>query len=193
MTRTWIDTHLNREQRNLFVDYLLERSANPTSQQIQDAIRELFPEFTPPSLNSCNEWRNKSLAFEIRLRQMRADSTAAEAIADAAKQGMGLSDANAALINQLAFEELQGAKNSEEGIDLDKISKVVARTRTGDQRARYLEAQLREIEAKLRKYEEEEADRKKKKAELEKTLTDAEQGGITTKTLEEVRRQLKLM
>lgn len=58
LSRTWIETALSFKERNRLVLALLEISRNPTSGQIREKAKELFPERKDiPSLDSFQTWK----------------------------------------------------------------------------------------------------------------------------------------
>lgn len=114
-TRTWIDTRLSHGQRQALVDWLIERSQNPTGELILQGLAELFPHLDAdilPSVQSCIGWRNRVWPFEVKTRAMRADAEAARVLADAA--GDRLAEANKKLIDSMIFSDLQALRCGED-------------------------------------------------------------------------------
>lgn len=191
MTRHWINAKLTAPQRDLLVDWLMERSANPSGELIQAAIGELFPDKDPPSANSCRDWKNGNWKFELHRRQIREDSEVARILADASNNGADLANANVALAQAVYFEELrairEGKTDDETGERTDAIALAIARLAKASQNERALVAKLRELEAA-------EAERKAKADQLREQLAKSnERGGLTPDDLAEIERQLKLL
>lgn len=158
LTRTWIDTTLNVEQRTALVDWLMERSLNPTAQLIRQGLEETLLGFDVedlPSLNSLSVWKKKAWRFEIHRRELQAESQAAEIISHDIGQDLGL--ANKKLLEVEVFEQLRAMREGGE-VDTDALhnmilsmtraSKSVQAARKTDAQIEILESKVRELEAK---------------------------------------------
>lgn len=109
-TRTWIDRNLTRPQRQALVDWLLERTTNPTGKQILDGLRELLPhlgEDDLPSEQAVIGWRNKVWRAELSHRRIREQRDIAKTMANAGT-GKDLDEANRVLLQSIMLEFLQG-------------------------------------------------------------------------------------
>jgi hypothetical protein len=175
-----IESNMTPEQLAEFCKRL-GSCAKPTLAKIQDLAGEFGVEI---SLMAAKSFRESN--FADYLEELRRKRDMAEAVSTAAKSGLSLTDAAASVLSSKVFDRLMSAGTMEDD-EMDQLSLALSRLRLGDQRASLLAARLREYEAK-------EAERAEKKATLEKTLANAgSKGGITADTLDEVRRQLKLM
>lgn len=147
-SRTWIDTNLSNGERTQLVEWLMERSQNPTGEMILSGLRELFPAFDGeelPSLQSCLTWKKKAWAFELHRRELREESEAAAILAEAG-DGSKLDEANRVILQSMIFEQLRALKEGEvEKIDPDLL---VAMCRNTSILARQGQTE-RELRAKL--------------------------------------------
>lgn len=156
------------------------------------------------SLMSATSFRNTT--FARHLDRMRRRKEKAESIVGLASEGTGrtLNDANAAILAERIFDELNadadltGDEDEPARMDLEKVdalSKAVARLRRGDVDREALEAKLRESEAKLRELQAKEAERAEKKEALKAQLSAAanKKGGLTKETIEEIELSLALL
>jgi len=117
--------------------------------------------------------------YLARLRKARELASSIEAIQSANPQNT-LSDAAGSLLAQLAFEQI--AKGGD--IDLDLFSKVIARLRSGDARAKELEAKLEVYEREKREWARKAAEQQ---AAREAAIADVRKaGGITEQTRQKV-------
>ncbi len=163
LSRTWIDQSLNHKQRTLLVDWLMERTSNPTGEVILRGLGELFPEFEEelPSVQSCIAWKNANWQTELDRCRLRRTNEAASILASAGVEKVG--EANSALLQAQIFEELQAAKASKDDPDAPDIGDLVlahARLRKIDQNERKLahdERKLALLEAKAAKADEAES------------------------------------
>lgn len=97
------------------------------------------------SLMGAKSFRDKNFAGHIR-RLQRARELA-DQVEELSDSGKTLADASAALLSQEVFDLIaSGGGEDGEGADLDALSKIVARLRTGDQRAKLLEMKVEEFE-----------------------------------------------
>ena len=190
LSRTWIDQQLNHKQRTLLVDWLMERTSNPTGEVILQALGELFPEFSDelPSVNSALSWKSANWPTELQRVRLRRTNEAAGVLASAGRGNMD--DANQALVQSAIFEQLlklqepKGDGESDENApDLGDLTDAVIN--------------LGHLKAKERKLDQDE--RKLQLAERKaKTLDDAASeikttGGLTPETLRKIEEASKLL
>lgn len=137
------------------------------------------------SLMAARNFRNGR--FAEYLDDLRAKSSMAESIAAVAKSGLGIADASASILNQKIFDRLMSAGELTDE-EADQLSLALQRLRSGDQRARLLEAQLRD-------YERKEAERAEKKAALQAKLAAAttNKGGVSQETLKQIEEAIGLL
>lgn len=148
LTRTWIDTNLSHEQRAALVDWLLERSANPTSALILEGLGELFPQLEAPSVNSVNTWRAKSLPAEMHRRRLHQTAQAAEVLADAGRGS--IDEANRVMLQATLFDQLTALREGRaDEVNLDGLGDLVlavSRLAKSSQAERALVAKLEQME-----------------------------------------------
>lgn len=139
-----IEISLNQEQ---LVEFL-KRCAQLKGAKLRD-IQALAEEFgIDVSLMAARSF--KQTAFQDYLDELKAKREMAESVAELAKNGVGLSDGAASVFAQKVFDAaLQVDPADIGGKAANNISLAIARLRSGDQRAQYLEAKIREIETKL--------------------------------------------
>ena len=125
------------------------------------------------SLMSARSFRQG--AFAEYLDELKAKREMAETVAAVAKSGLSLTEAATSMLSQKVFDRLL---NSGEVTDevAEQLSLILSRLRTGDQRAKLLEAKLQELERKQTEWTE---SREKTKAALESV---AKKGGISADT-----------
>lgn len=156
-TRTWIDRNLTRPQRQALVDWLLERSTNPTGKLILAGLGELLPELLPddlPSEQACITWRNKVWQTELSLRRIREQRDVAKVLADAGS-GKDLDEANRVLLQSMIMESLQALREGRlEDVD-PKLLKALGGSIVALTRQRQAEERL---EADLAKAQRDQAD-----------------------------------
>jgi hypothetical protein len=179
MTRTWIDTHLTAAQLDLLLDWLDERSLNPTSELIKAGMGEALGLDAEelPSLNSVNEWRKKGLPFHRHRRKIRANAQLADALAEAGKGR--LHGANLALTQSYIFEKLQQLDDPDAQVNAEEI-------RVGQQ-AEKLRADLDKLQREKQEWEAKQA---ALKAALERGKT---KGGLTAETLASIEQTLGML
>lgn len=103
------------------------------------------------SLMSASSFRKG--AFAEYLENLQAKREQAEAIAEIAKQGLSLTDAAAVKLAVKINDDLD--RDEELSIDdKNSYSLAISRLRTGDQRAKFLEAKLRELEREQTEWDE---------------------------------------
>lgn len=164
-TRTWIDTKLSRRERGRLVEYLLERWANPTAEQILDALGELFPDRELPSIRSVSDWKAKSWQFEADLAEMREEETAAKRIVETDND---FGSANKKKLDELLFRKLRELKSGDE-ID-GKLHDLVlssARLTAQDRANRESARKAKLLEAQLAEYRRREEEWRRREAERE--------------------------
>lgn len=172
-----IEQHLTADQLAAFN----ERLAGMPGLSLQK-ISDLADEFgVEISLMSASTYRDTT--YEEYLAELRSKAQFAETVAEAAKSGLSMTDAAAAILSNKLLDHImnQGGLEHEE---FNELSLALARLRTGDQRAKLLEAKLREMESK-------EQDRTRKINEARKAMTTAKaKGGLTEETLELIEQKL---
>ena len=195
ITKTWIDRNLSRKERKSLVDYLLERTMSPTGEQIIEAIQELFPQKTAPSVQSAIGWKNAHWKFELYLRRLETDNAEAKLISEASGD---IADANKKMVDGYVFNELQKLRNGElESLDpkihawIAAASQLARRSIDDKKLIADLEkskAQIEILKSKLAEYERREAERK---AIKEKALSDINScGGLSEEALARIEQHL---
>jgi len=191
LTRSWIDAKLSRAERESLVEYLLERTASPTGAQILDAIGELFPQKTPPSLRAVTEWKSKSWEFELRLRDMRAEAKLAKLMGDnSADFGAG----NKKLADFLVFKSLSELRDGAEA-DKSLHALILSAARLGklNLSERETAAKLAIVQEQLNEYRRKDEERAANKAKAIDALKKNREGlGLSREAIEAVEEQLKL-
>lgn len=168
-----IEQHLTADQLGAFNERLATMPG-VTLQKIADLADEFGVEI---SLMAARTYRETS--YEEYLAELKSKAQFAETIAEAAKSGLSMTDAAAAVLSNKLLDHImdQGAMENEE---FNELSLALHRLRTGDQRAKLLEKKLQEMEAK-------EADRTRKIKEAQDALKGIKsKGGLTAATLREV-------
>jgi hypothetical protein len=88
--------------------------------------------------------------FREFLEEMEASSRFAQDVAAVVKNGVGLSDAATAAFASKVFDRARKIKADEIGSgQANNVSLAIARLRTGDQRARFLQSRLQEMHQKM--------------------------------------------
>ena len=126
--------------------------------------------------------RFKAGAFQEYLAELKAKREMAETVASVAKSGLSLSDAAASVLSQKIFDQALNLDATGEGAldESNTLSLALSRLRTGDQRAKLLESQLRESEQRAQEWQEK---REKAKAALTEATS---KGGLTKETLAKI-------
>lgn len=184
MSRTWIDKHLGLKERTALVDWLLERSQNPTGETILSGLQELFPAFEDyPSLNSILTWKKNAWRFELHKRELKEDSEAA-AVLSQVGDGSRLDEANRVMLQSMIFQQLRALKEGRmENVDADLLNALAKNVSV---LARQGMAE-RELQVKLEKLE---AERKQLEANVKQVATD---DNLTPEQrLEKIRKGLKV-
>jgi len=191
LTKSWIDSKLSRAERERLVEYLLERTASPTGAQILDAIGELFPQKSPPSVRALNDWKSKSWGFELRLRDMRAEAGLAKLLGgDSADFGAG----NKKLADFLVFKSLSELRDGGEA-DKSLHALILSAARLGklNLSERETAAKLEVAARRLDEYRRKDEERAANKAKALETLRKNKDGlGLSKEAIEAVEEQLKL-
>lgn len=187
LTRTWIDSNLNHKQRGTLVEWLLERSQNPTGELILEGLQENFPDFEDyPSVQSCITWKNKSWEFELTKREMHGDSELAKALA----RSGSFNDANAKLLESELFDAIRRVKKATrdgaEAVNYDEINTLAlasSRLNRVSMMERKLSEDMKLMRIKLEKFEQDAAERAEKRRKLEEEAKCIERAeGITPAT-----------
>lgn len=138
-----IESNLSPEEVDAFNEKL-NGTAGPTLEKIQELAAEQGVQI---SLMSAKSYRDKN--FEAYRARMRRASDLADQIEQFNDQdsGKSIADASAALLSQEVFDMIVSAKFGGEGeVDMDTLSKIIARLRMGDQRSKLLEMKVDEFE-----------------------------------------------
>lgn len=201
LTNTWIDQKLSYKDREKLIDYLLERSANPTAAQIHDALGELFAGKDIPSERSCGIWKAKSWAFVVHLRKLGEDSELAKIIAE--NSGGDIAGANKRLADAYVFNQLRALNEGRlKEVDPNVTDWILASARLAKRTAddSRLIAQLEKSRAQvdiykteLAEYARKEAERAAATAKLKESVSTAKAGGLTKAALESIERQLSAL
>jgi hypothetical protein len=101
------------------------------------------------SLESARTFRKG--AFADYLSELQAKREMAENVSTIAKNGIGLSDATAAVLSEKIFDQaLRLDTHADDASDqANALSLSISRLRTGDQRARYLDGVLEQMRTKM--------------------------------------------
>lgn len=174
---TKIETHLSPEELMEFFRRCAQTRGGTTLRTIQ-AIAEEFG--VQISLMSASAFRDGPLSSY--LDELKRKREIAETVAEVAKDGLSLSDAAASVLSQKIFDQALALDAQEDGAlkQSNTLSLALSRLRTGDQRAKYLEARLEEMQRKAADWEEKRA---KAKAALEGVKS---KGGLTKETLAKI-------
>lgn len=198
LSKSWIDRKLSRKEREQLIDLLLERTNEPSGEQIQGALHELFPARQDiPTIKSCIEWKNKTWAFERHLRQLAEDDELAKIISE---KSQDISEANKGMTDAYVFQNLrllrEGRADEVDPNILEWIlaaSRLAKRTESDKRTAADLkktEAQLAKLELELSKLREEKQEREKSKNEF---LKDIKKKGLTPETLSDIEEKIKML
>lgn len=142
---TKIESHLSPEALHEF----FRRCAQTKGGTKLAVIQAIAAEFDVSiSLMSATATRDGPLAEY--LAELKAKSERAQQVAAYAKEGLSMTDAASVRLSETVFDELmQPSAASLTPEERDTYSKIIARARTGDQRATYLETKVAEIEQKM--------------------------------------------
>ncbi len=188
LTKTWIDRKLSRKERATLVEYLLERTTSPTSEQILDAIGDLFPDKEKPGIRSVSDWKAKSWKFEVYLRELETENAKAQLISE---KSADIADANKKMVDGYVFKNLEALKNGEiDAVDpnirgwIQAASQLASRSVNDKKLAADLERSREEVavlKAKVAEWKRREADWQRQEAEREaakkKAIEDIRNGG----------------
>lgn len=142
-------------------------------------IQEIFEEMTGEPIGGKAATSARKL-FERHLQQLRRGQEETDRIMKVIADGSDPLDAARAMAKQQLFDELTRG----EDIDLNVVTRIIARLSSSDTQVKRLQAQLDELERKNREREE------KMKATLDKSKR---KGGITPEALEEIESLLNMM
>lgn len=156
------------------------------------------------SLMSAKSFRDTTFGRHLARVQRRKEKAQSLTSLMADGTGRTLNDANAAILAEKIFDELNADDDATDDdaeasrLDLEKageLSKMIARLRKGDVAREALEAALKVSEARLREMEAKEREREEKKAKLKEQLSAAanKKGGITKETMAEIEQSLALL
>lgn len=179
-------TDRNKIARNLTPEELQEfvtrcaQVKNLTLAKVQELAGEWGIEV---SLMSAKSFRDST--FETYLDSLKRKREMAEMVSGAAQSGMAMSDGAASVLTQKIFDELLSGEDHDIEA-MGNLSLALSRLRTGDQRAKLLEAKLREYEVK-------EEERLTKKKALQEQVKNAKSGGITEETLSQIEEAIGLL
>lgn len=168
-----IEQHLTQDQLAAFNERLATMPGMTLSK-----IAELAEEFgVEVSLMAASTYRNTT--YEEYLAELRSKAHFAETVSEAAKSGLSMTDAAAAILSNKLLDHIMdsGALDNEQ---FNELSLALSRLRLGDQRSKALEAKLAEMQAKA-----EERDRKIQEAKAAITRV-KEGGGLSQDTLQEI-------
>lgn len=145
----------------------------PTLAKIVDMLDEMGLDISLPAADT---YRENTLAEFMA--GLQSDTEFAESIATIAKQGLALSDAAAVGLSRKIFQRSR-VENLNDG-ELDQLSLALARLRTGDHRAKILEA-------RLRAYEQKEQEWNDARAKVKAAVDGAKgKGGLTKEALKQI-------
>ena len=177
LTKTWIDRKLSRKERATLVEYLLERTTSPTSEQILDAIGELFPDKEKPGIRSVSDWKAKSWKFEVYLRELETENAKAQLISE---KSADIADANKKMVDGYVFKNLEALKNGEiDAVDpnirgwIQAASQLASRSVNDKKLAADLERSREEVAVLKAKV----AEWKRREAAKKKAIEDIRNGG----------------
>lgn len=188
LTKTWIDRKLSRKERATLVEYLLERTTSPTSEEILAAIGELFPGKEKPGIRSVSDWKAKSWKFEVYLRELETENAKAQLISE---KSADIADANKKMVDGYVFKNLEALKNGElDAVDpnirgwIQAASQLASRSVNDKKLAADLERSREEVavlKAKVAEWKRREADWRRQETEREaakkKAIEDIRNGG----------------
>ncbi len=198
--RNKIAQNLSIEELDAFVEELVKL---PGKERTLEAIRSrAAARGIMIGVMSAKSFRDTT--FERHLERIRRRQDKADQIATLAGDATGarLNDANAAILAEKIFDELNtdddepGAEPARADLEkLEAMSRIVQRGQRGAVDRAALEARLRESDAKVAEYKARELERAEKKATLKATLTNAveKKGGLTKDTLAQIENQLAML
>jgi hypothetical protein len=199
LSKSWIDTKLSLKERAALVEYLFERSHNPTGKQIHEALGELFPNKDLPSVKACIEWKTNQWPLEIHLRTLSQDSAWAKAMVEGSED---IADANKRLTDSYVFQNLcllrlafEGDENAAKKIDPNILEWILASSRLAKrtENEKRLEAQLSKANVQTNILREKLEQFLEDKKASEKLVKKMKQKGFTEEDLKELEQKLKLM
>jgi len=168
-----IEQHLRGDQLAAFNERLATMPGI-TLQKIADLADEFGVEI---SLMAASTYRDTT--YEEYLAELKSKAQFAETVAEAAKSGLSMTDAAAAILSNKLLDHIM-AQGVMENDEFNELSLALHRLRTGDQRAKLLEKKIQEMEAR-------EEDRTRKIQDAQDALKGLKsKGGLTAETLQEV-------
>lgn len=176
---TKIETSLTPEQLMEF----FRRCAQTKGGAHGPAIQALAAEFgVTISHESANTFRKGAL--KEYLEELAASARLAEDVSTLAKAGAGMADGAAAAFGAKVFDAARKIQTEEIGTEkANMVSLAISRLRSGDQRAKYLEAKVAEIQQQIEKLQREKQAWQEKQEKAKAAIaTAAKKGGITADT-----------
>lgn len=178
-SRTWIDRKLSNKERRKLEEYLLERSSNPTAEEILSALTVLFPTKELPKIRSVSDWKAKNWNF-ILLNARRADADERAKII--ANNSSSAADANSRLLDGYVFRELEKLDAGEQVDEnlrgwIQAANQLARRTLDDRRLASDLEKSQAELKLLKDKIEENERKEAEREAAKQKTLSALKKGG----------------
>lgn len=181
---TKIETDLSPEQLIEFCRRCGQLKGGTTLRAIQSLAAEFG---VSVSLMGATSFRDGPLAGY--LAELKAKSERAQQVAAFAQSGLSLSDAAAVRLSETVFDELMApTANALTAEERDTYSKIIARARAGDQRAKKLEADLRLRDEQIQKLTAERAERESKLQQIAAATQKAR--NAPAKSADEVRAQV---
>ena len=180
MSRSKIETSLSEDALQDFCK-TLAATPNLTLKKLQSMAAERGIEV---SLMGARTFRDG--AFKEHLERLRKARDLARQVAEFNNSDAAgtLADAGAAVLMQKVFDEMTAG-----AVDVDVLSKIIARWRSGDHRQRELNAKLQLMEKQIAEYERRDREREERKAELSKAISK----GLGKATLREIEEKIKLL
>jgi len=178
---------MNKILKNLTAEGLIEffeacsKEKGLTLESIQELASERGIEI---SLMSAKNFRDNAWAnYTAKLQRANEASAQIQALLGEGSVN-SFADASATMLGQMVFDILM---SGDKGVDINGLSKIVARLRSGDHRQR-------ELEMKIADYERAEAERQKQVEALkDKARRAKESGGLNKQTLQEIEAELNML
>ena len=167
----WIESQLGFKQQEALIDWILDRSTDPTGELIREGITELFPHKKAPSKQACRRW--KAVRWQGILLHRRLKEIVASAKMVVPDDDTALDEAIRVALKAFIFEQLQLGQDGKPGeIGLAEIKEltrcITALSRSGREAK---ESESRLLDAKRKRKAEDEA---KAKAAKKMTLEERE-------------------
>lgn len=178
---------MNKILKNLTAEGLTEffeacsKEKGLTLERIQELASQRGIEI---SLMSAKNFRDNAWAtYTSKLQRANEASAQIQTLLEEGSVN-SFADASATMLGQMVFDILM---SGDKGLDINGLSKIVARLRSGDHRQR-------ELEMKIAEYERAEAERKKQVEALKaKTARAKEGGGLSEERLKEIEEAINLL